>query len=104
MSWFPISGPLYALNRFVRSHDCQESCGKRQFQRIDNIGALIMRAAIALAGCFLISSSVFAAEPQLNDIARMRSFVVALAKMPPHKSPARIVTRVFAIEIPMERR
>jgi hypothetical protein len=47
-----------------------------------------MRAAIALAGCFLISSSVFAGEPQLNDTAKMKPFVVALAKMPTQKAAA----------------
>jgi hypothetical protein len=30
-------------------------------------GDLIMRAAILVAGCFLISSSVFAAEPQIRS-------------------------------------
>ena len=57
-----------------------------------------MRAAIALAGCFLISSSVFAAEPQLNDTAKMKPFVVALAKMPTHKAAAHKVTTGAAIE------
>ena len=36
-----------------------------------------MRAAIVLAGCFLISSSVFAAEPQY---AAKKKPVVAVAK------------------------
>lgn len=60
-----------------------------------------MRAAIALAGCFLISSSVFAAEPQLNDTAKMKPLVVALAKMPTHKAAAHQVTRGAAIETPI---
>ena len=57
-----------------------------------------MRATIALAGCFLISSSVFAGEPQLNDTAKMKPFVVALAKMPTHKAAAHKVTTGAAIE------
>ena len=60
-----------------------------------------MRAAIALAGCFLISSSALAAEPQLNDTAKMKPFVVALAKMPTHKAAAHKVTRGAAIETPI---
>jgi hypothetical protein len=60
-----------------------------------------MRAAIALAGCFLISSSVLAAEPQLNNTAKMKPIVVALAKMPAHKAAAHKVTTGAAIETPV---
>ena len=60
-----------------------------------------MRAAIALAGCFLISSSVFAAEPQANDTAKMKPFVVALAKVPTHKAAAPKVKSVAATETPI---
>jgi hypothetical protein len=41
---------------------------------------------IALAGCFLISSSVFAADSQLNtNAATMKPVVVAMAAKPAHK-------------------
>ena len=60
-----------------------------------------MRAAIALAGCFLISSSVLAGDPQVNNTAKMKPFVVALAKMPTHKAAAHKDKRVAAIETPI---
>src|SRR5712664_4670333 len=42
-------------------------------------GDLIMRAAILVAGCFLVASSTFAAEPQANANTAMKPVVVALA-------------------------
>jgi hypothetical protein len=61
-----------------------------------------MRATIALAGCFLISSSVFAAEPQLNtNAAKMKPIVVALVSMPAHKVAVREATKAVATETPM---
>jgi hypothetical protein len=64
-------------------------------------GDLIMRAAILVAGCFLISSSAFAVEPQLNTNTAVKPVVVALATMPTPKAVARETTRGAAIETPM---
>ncbi len=60
-----------------------------------------MRAAILVAGCFLISPSVFAAETQANASTAMKPVVVALARMPAHKAAAHKVTRTAAIETPI---
>jgi hypothetical protein len=59
-----------------------------------------MRATIVLTGCFLISSSVFAAEqapaPKTNPV------VVALAAVPAHKVlVGRQAARANAAETPM---
>jgi hypothetical protein len=61
-------------------------------------GDLIMRATILVAGCFLISTSAFAAEPQANANTAMKPVVVALAPMQAHKAAAHKATRVAAIE------
>jgi len=61
-----------------------------------------MRAAILVAGCFLVVSSTFAAEPQLNtSTAKMAPVVVALATMPTHKVAVREATKAVATETPM---
>lgn len=63
-----------------------------------------MRAAILVAGCFLISSSAFAAEPQLNTNTAVKPVVVALATMPTthkDKAAAHKATRVAAVETPI---
>jgi hypothetical protein len=62
-----------------------------------------MRATIALAGCFLISSSVFAAEPQLyTNTSKMKPIVVTLVSMPAHKvAQSKKATRAVATETPM---
>ncbi len=60
-----------------------------------------MRAAILVAGCFLISSSVFAAGPQANANTAMKPVVVALAPIPAHKAAVHKVTRAAAIETPI---
>ena len=40
-----------------------------------------MRAAIVLAGCFLVSSSAFTAEPQMKNAAR-KPVVIATTTVP----------------------
>ena len=60
-----------------------------------------MRAAILVAGCFLVASSTFAAEPQTNASAALKPVVVALAPVQAHKAVAHKVTRAAAIETPI---
>ena len=62
-----------------------------------------MRATIALASCFLISSSVFAADSQPNtSTAKMKPVVVALAAVSAHKVVVvRQAARAAAAETPM---
>jgi hypothetical protein len=61
---------------------------------------MIMRATIVLAACFLISSSVFAAEPQ--HTAKTTPVVVALAAVPAHKVVVvRQAARAAAAETPV---
>ncbi len=60
-----------------------------------------MRAAILVAGYFLISSSVFAVEPQPNTNTAMKPVVVALATLPTPKAVAHKATRVAAVETPI---
>ena len=60
-----------------------------------------MRAAILVAGCFLVASSTFAAEPQVNASTAMKPVVVALAPAQAHKAAAHKVTRAAAIETPI---
>jgi hypothetical protein len=63
-----------------------------------------MRATIVLAGCFLISSSVFASDSQPNSNgSTMKPIVVALAATPAHKVvAARVATKALVTaETPM---
>ena len=55
-----------------------------------------MRGAIVLAVCFLVSSSAFTAEPQVN--AARKPVVVAMVTVPTPKTAAQKVVSAAAIE------
>jgi hypothetical protein len=61
-----------------------------------------MRAAIVLAGFFLVSSSALTAEPQMKNAARKPVVVaVAVTTVPTHKAATQKVVRAAAIETPV---
>ena len=89
MSWIPIHGPLYAPKRIARDKPLSNRKVNDSFDESTNIGDLIMRAAILVAGCFLTASLAFAGDQQTNNVApntAAKPVLVAYAKKPEHRA------------------